>query len=127
MISRRKLAASIAERLNSDESQSLIIKQLAAYIIEHNLESEADRIVADINSQLVRYGKVLTKVVTARPLDSSTRQQIIDYMQQSTGDKVEVVLSESVDPEIIGGIIIETPDQRLDISVVSQLKQLHNA
>ena len=127
MISRRKLAATIAEQLIESSDQSSVMKQLAAYVIENNLEAEVDRIITDVNRYLAAKGHVLARVTTARSLDAATKNLISHHIKQLSDNKTEVIIDEQVDPSIIGGVIIQTPDKQLDLSVASQLKQLRNA
>lgn len=58
------------------------------------------------------------EVRTARPLDKST----IESINKHFGGKI--ILTEKIDPELIGGIIIKTKDYIIDGSVLRQINNL---
>ncbi len=61
-------------------------------------------------------------VTTSFPLDGGLRKDFEKRVANITGKKV--VLSETIDPSIIGGYILKIGDQQLDESVKSKLKAL---
>jgi F-type H+-transporting ATPase subunit delta len=61
-------------------------------------------------------------VTSAVDLDSKTVRQIGDRIAEQTGRKVE--LSATVDPDILGGIVVRVGNQVLDASVRNRLEQL---
>jgi F0F1-type ATP synthase delta subunit len=124
-LSRRLLAKYIATRLASGESHADIMQQLAAYIVDHRLENDRERILNDIRLQLARLGTSSAQVITARPLTDDLRTQLEAHILAMTNAS-SVSLIERVDPAIKGGVIIETPDKRYDASVATKLKQLRN-
>lgn len=67
-------------------------------------------------------GRVVAKVKTAVPLDDNLRKQIVDRLSQSLS--AEVRLRESVDPSLIGGMVIRVGDKVFDSSVSNRLAQM---
>jgi ATP synthase F1 delta subunit len=61
-------------------------------------------------------------VTSAVELDQETVRQIGDRIAEQTGRKVE--LSATVEPEILGGIVVRVGNQVLDASVRNRLEQL---
>ncbi|RFS23820.1 F0F1 ATP synthase subunit delta [Chitinophaga silvatica] len=62
------------------------------------------------------------KVTTAVPLDAATLEAIRQKVaSQSTQ---EIVLESAVDPELIGGFVLETNGQLIDASVLRDLKDI---
>ena len=55
-------------------------------------------------------------------LDEVTVKQIGDRIAQQTGRKIE--LSATVEPEIIGGIVVRVGNSILDASIRNRLEQL---
>ena len=55
-------------------------------------------------------------------LDQATVTQIGDRIAQQTGQKID--LSASVEPDIIGGIIVRVGNSILDASIRNRLEQL---
>ena len=125
-LSRRVLTRYIANELVSGKNPSRTVKQLAAYIVEHRLQNQVEQIVADVASNLASMGHVEATVTTARPLGDELRVEILAYVQHIEGSK-HVTLSETVEPAILGGVIVETPGKRFDASVSTKLKRLRSA
>jgi ATP synthase F1 delta subunit len=61
-------------------------------------------------------------VTSAVELDKATVKQIGDRIAEQTGQKVD--LSATVEPELLGGIIVRVGNQVLDASVRNRLEQL---
>ena len=62
------------------------------------------------------------QVTSAVELDQATVSQIGDRIAQQTGQKID--LSASVEPDIIGGIIVRVGNSILDASIRNRLEQL---
>jgi F-type H+-transporting ATPase subunit delta len=62
------------------------------------------------------------QVTSAVELDPATVQSIGDRIGQQTGNKIE--LSSSVDPDIIGGLVLRVGNFVLDASIRNRLEQL---
>lgn len=67
-------------------------------------------------------GIVEVTVLTASRLDDTVREQILAKIKPSI--KVDIELREEIDPELIGGFVVEMGDVRIDASVSSQLNNL---
>jgi F-type H+-transporting ATPase subunit delta len=64
-------------------------------------------------------GQVLAKICTAVPLDDALRGAITDRLGKATGKNVR--LQESVDQDLIGGMVIRIGDTVFDDSVATRL------
>jgi ATP synthase F1 delta subunit len=62
------------------------------------------------------------QVTSAVELDRATVKQIGDRIAEQTGQKVD--LSATVEPDILGGIVVRVGNQVLDASVRNRLEQL---
>jgi F-type H+-transporting ATPase subunit delta len=67
-------------------------------------------------------GIALAQVRTALPIDEAQRSAITARLEALTGEQIE--LSETVDPELIGGIAVRIGDRLYDASVRSRLERL---
>ena len=70
-------------------------------------------------------GIVVAKVTTAIPLDDALRASITDKLSAALGRPV--TLRESVDEDLVGGIVINVAGRVLDGSVASQLDTMRAA
>ena len=120
-ISRRKLAQ-YAVDAQANGKLSVVLQEIAAYLIESRRLRETELVVRAIEDELAMRGTVVAHVATARPLTHELQTAI----KQLIGAK-EISIVESVDPELIGGVRIETPGKLLDATVKRKLLALRQA
>ncbi len=65
------------------------------------------------------------QITSAVELDQSTIKDLGDRISEQTGRKVE--LSSSVEPDILGGIVVRVGNSVLDASIRNRLDQLRRA
>ena len=70
-----------------------------------------------------RMGRVRAQITSAKPLDDASIETLRKHLQTITKAK-SVVVSQTVDPNLIGGIVTRIGDLVLDGSVRTQLKLL---
>lgn len=61
-------------------------------------------------------------VTTSVPLTTELRQKLVSTIKERTGKKV--ALTEKVNPDLIGGFVLQIGDQMMDNSIKSKLKAL---
>lgn len=119
-LSRRKIAAHLADEVIAGKR---VTNKLAAYLIETKRTRELELFVRDIKAALAERGVLLADVASAREIANDTSETITDYLKKKTGAK-DVHLQLTVDPTLLGGVRIETPDERLDSTLRHKLNQL---
>lgn len=119
-LSRRKVASIVADELIAKRD---VLPKLAAYLVENNQLRESALYVRDIESALAERGVVLADVTGSHNLTEETKQNITDYLKKTVGAN-EVHLRTNVDPDLLGGVRIETPDKRLDATLRNRINQL---
>jgi F-type H+-transporting ATPase subunit delta len=62
-------------------------------------------------------------IITAAPIDARLRKEFERVVKEVSGKK-EVELIERVDPEMIGGFVLNVGDRQLDASIRNKLKAL---
>ncbi len=72
-----------------------------------------------------RRGEVTASVTSAQPLSDAQRQAVIDALKASIG--ANVLVNTSVDPELIGGMIVKFGSRMVDTSVRTKLNKLQLA
>jgi len=65
------------------------------------------------------------QIATAVTLDEGVAKQLGDQIEKSTGQRIE--LTASVDPEILGGIVLRVGNSILDASIRNRLENLRKA
>lgn len=120
-ISRRKLAQYAVDAYEADKL-ALALQEIAAYLIESRRLREAELVVRAIEDELAARGTVVAHVATARPLTAELQNAITKLV----GAK-EISLVETINPELIGGVRIETPGKLLDATIKRKLLTLRQA
>jgi len=62
-------------------------------------------------------------VTTAVPLDAKLRTEI-EQIAKKLSDRQQIEMTELIDPELIGGFVLNVGDQQIDASVKNKLKTL---
>lgn len=62
------------------------------------------------------------RVVTASPLSPQNKQKMLDDVQQAIGGTVK--LTDTVNPDLIGGFVLTVGDRQVDTSIASSLKRM---
>ena len=120
-ISRRKLAQYAADAYASGVLEQAL-QAIAAYLIDSRRLREVELVVRAIEDELAARGTVVAHVATARPLTSELENAI----KAIIGTK-EISITETVNPELIGGVRIETPGKLLDATIKRKLLALRQA
>ena len=122
--SRRKIATYVASELASGRPAGPLLAQAAAYLIVHKRTNQAELLARDIEAVLSReHGMVNVEVISARQLSDGIIDQVRQFVAAAEGAK-QVEVSASVDPSLLGGVIIRTPRSEMDTSIRKQLNEL---
>jgi F-type H+-transporting ATPase subunit delta len=124
-VSRQALAKILAEQLIAAPANSTqIMKMAAAYMMEHGRLGEADLLINDIAHELQEQtGLLSVEVTSALALSKEARDNLITFMKNET-NATTVDIHETVDVDLVGGMVARTPDAELDVSVRSKLRKL---
>lgn len=112
----------VIDRIFADEFNPILIKFLKVMAGRDRLGyvSAVRSAAESIHDEMM--GRVVASVRTAVPLDDALRAQIADQLGSMMNKQVR--LSESVDPDLIGGMIIRIGDRVFDSSVANQLNKM---
>ncbi len=69
-----------------------------------------------------RSGVIDAEVVSAVPISDGLREALTRAIGKRTGKQVQV--STSLDPDILGGLVVRTGDEKIDTSVATRLDRL---
>jgi F0F1-type ATP synthase delta subunit len=118
MASRMQVANRVANLLPNDRHE--IILQAAAWLTETGRAHQARYMARDIAGILAERGYVLVRITTARPLGEAAKEHIETFITRATGAR-QLEIEEIIDPDVIGGVKIETPLAGLDGTVRTKL------
>ena len=116
-LSRRKIAAYAADQFVSGNAKT-ILREVAAFLVETGREREAELLARDIELALSERGVTVASVASAHELTATLRTQI----EKLIGGNVQ--LKETIDPALLGGVRIDTPDKRFDGTLARKLTVL---
>lgn len=123
-IARRKVAEYTAQQLADGVAPKVIASQLVAYLVDAKQTNQLELLIRDIQAALVARGTVAIDITSARELDDAARKIISSFVAKAEHAESVVITHESVDPDLIGGVVVHTPDRVFDGSVRKSLKNL---
>jgi F-type H+-transporting ATPase subunit delta len=121
--------------ISSDKKQAVINAITAGNISELTLaftrlliakhrEGELVEIIPAFMSQYRKYNGIHTvKLTTATPVSEETKARILAQVR-STSNIEKIELETAVNPDLIGGFVLQTGDQLVDASVSYELKEI---
>lgn len=116
-LSRRKIATYVADQLLSGKAKE-VLREVAAFLVETGREREAELLARDIEYALMERGTTVARIASAHELTASLKVQI----EKLIGGKVQ--LKATIDPTLLGGVRIDTPDKRFDGTLAHKLTAL---
>jgi len=117
-VPREERLAMIKELGLSDMTRSTI-----EAMIDNRREKKLTKFVTVMNRLMAaNRGELLCRVITAKPLDDKSRAELDSVLKQFSKKGETVTVESSVDPSIMGGMIVEIGDRYIDMSIASKIK-----
>ncbi len=126
-IAPKKYAISLYEVLESTDAsqQQAILASFVQLLVRHKMLAKLDKIINYFKLYADEQANIKTvKLNVAQPLDQTSRQNIINHLEKILKYKIEIV--EETQPDLIGGVMIEYDDIRIDGSIKKQLTVMTN-
>ena len=115
--------AGILSDLVGDED--VLFRNFLQVVAEKGRAGELEEIAREFDRLVAREQRRLTvELVTARELTDAEAGEIIGQIEQQAGRKVEA--TRSVDPNLVGGIVLQAGSYRVDASVRGRLERLRH-
>jgi F-type H+-transporting ATPase subunit delta len=100
-----------------------LVSNFASVVVEKGRAGELREIAAEFAALLAAQDRVLdVELTTADELSQAAFDRIVGDIEQKSGRKVAA--THSVDPELIGGLVLQAGSLRLDASVRGRLERL---
>jgi F-type H+-transporting ATPase subunit delta len=100
-----------------------LVSNFARVVVEKGRAGELREIAAEFAALLAEQERVLdVELTTAGELSQAAFDRIVGDIEQKSGRKVAA--THSVDPELIGGLVLQAGSLRLDASVRGRLERL---
>ncbi len=124
-LSRSRLAALLAQRYEkAGANVERLNKEVAAYLLTEKRAGELDSLLRDIAQYRTdEYGIVEATAVTAHPLTVAARTDIEQNLRVAFPDAKQIIISEQLDPRVMGGVRLELANEQLELTVRSKLNR----
>lgn len=117
--------ALLALTRNKDRKEAIkVINKLAGFIVRRNQSSQLEKVIESFEKAWDKEeGLVAVEITSARPLDKSSRELILDYVNKNIqGRKTNV--NYGINPELRGGFVVRYGSTMFDFSLKNRLKEL---
>ena len=119
-IDHRAKAAALEELLGGDEQ---LVRNFLLLLAEKNRAGEVEEIAREFDRLVARAEGILdVELTTAVELSEQEARDVIGQIEKVSGRKVEA--TQRVDPDLIGGLVLQAGSLRLDASVRGRLDRL---
>lgn len=124
--SRRQVISALMDMLEAGKSVRQVSQTLAAYLVETRQTRNAELFIRDFElAAAERFDITTAYVYSASKLSDKVRQQVARLVKSISKTK-SVEMVEKINPELIGGIIIQTADAELDGSLRTKIRNLRS-
>jgi F0F1-type ATP synthase delta subunit len=127
---RYQIAKVLAERSLGQVNTKAFSEQIAAYLLAERRTADLEPLLRDIMQYRADHGIVEVVAISAHPLTDAIRSDIEQQVKSVVKDVKQIIISEELQPDVVGGIRLELPNQQFDLSVRAKLnrfKQLTTA
>jgi len=119
---RTRIAGVVADRtLKSGVVSQQLSRELAAYLLSERRTGELDSILRDVRADWAKAGYVEVVARSAHQLSDTVRADIERQAESLYPAAKQIVVSQVLDPEVIGGVRLTIIDRQLDLSVETTL------
>ena|SRR3990167_7750397 len=121
----KSIAQAMLNMLDEGAKVDLIAKTLAAYLVDERRSGDLDAVLRKLTELRAENGIYEANVSTAFAVDGLIRKMVEDLVRQNKPTARQVIVNMSQDPELVGGLKLETHDLSLDTTVNTKLKHLY--
>lgn len=126
-LSRRQLAKYAADQLEQGTSIKDLAAHLAAVLATSKRSGQGRQLAEDIGYEMESRGLLAEATLTsARPLGAELVAQLKKFIKDEARTK-QVIINEVVEPEVIGGVRIDTARRSWDQTIKRRLTDIREA
>lgn len=122
-ISRTKLATVLTDHLAKGGNSKKFAGEVAAYLLSENRTRDLDSLMRDMQQIEADNGRLEVTAVSAFPVSAANLSEAKSKLKQAFPSAKQIVISQRIDPAVIGGVRLELANQQLDVSVRSKLNR----
>ena len=123
-LSRRDVARYAARQLVAGDDIAVLVQQVSSYVIATKSQRTIELLVADIERCIAdEYSHLSLSIESAYELSDALKKEVAGAF----GEYKSYEIKNSINPDLIGGVIAKTADQTLDTSTIGYIKKLKTA
>ena len=119
-VARPRIAKAIVEDLNKPQ----LSREVAAYLLTENRVGELDSVMRDVMELRAQQGIVEVLANSAFTFTDEIRSQIQAEVKRVYPNAKQIIVSELLDENVVGGVRLQFANRQLDLSIRSKLNQL---
>lgn len=120
---RTRIAGVVADRTLKAGSSQQLSRELAAYLLSERRTGELDSILRDVRADWAKAGYIEVVARSAYELADTVQTDIKRQAQSLYPAAKQIVISQVLDPEVIGGVRLTIIDRQLDLSIETTLNR----
>lgn len=120
---RHQLAETIGRKTMGVVDMETLAMEVAAYLIAEQQVAEFDSLIRDIMQYRADNGVVEVTAVSAHQLNDQNTADISELLKASYPDATTIRINQAIDPEVLGGVRINFPNEALDMTTQSKLNK----
>ena len=122
---RKQIANYIASQIRSGADPKKLAATVATLLVSEKRSRELPQLMRDVRQiRLAVDGVLEVDAVSARPLSQTHTDQISALF---AAEAKKVLVHQSIDKDLIGGVKVETADSAADLSVRGKLENLYRS
>lgn len=127
---RADIAKVLAQRVSDAKDSKTLCRDIASYLVSEGRTADLEPILRDVMILRAEQGIVEVTAVSAHALTPEIRKAIEAQVKVVVPTAKKIIISERLQPDMLGGVRLELPDRQFDLSLRSKLsrfKQLTSA
>jgi len=120
---RTRIAQVIADKTLKQGGSKRFSQEIAAYLLAERRTGQLDSILRDVQGDWAAAGRVEVIASSAHPLSPAVRADITKQIKRLYPKAQKIIVTEVLDPEVVGGVRLNLADQQLDLSVQAKLNK----
>ncbi len=120
---RIRIARTIASQTLKRGSSKTYAREVAAYLLSEGRVDELDSLLRDVQADWAAQGYVEVLARSAHPLSDAVKDDVAARVRSLYPEAARVVVTEVLDPLVVGGVAIRLAEQQLDLSVQAKLNK----
>src|ERR1700743_3624712 len=114
--SRVRIAGVVADHTLAQGISDDYAHEIAAYLLSEGRVGELDSLLRDVQADWTVKGYVEVLARSAHQLTDAVKADIAERVRPLFPDAEKIVVTEVIDPSVIGGVQIRLSDRQLDLS-----------